>query len=501
MQNKLIDFFYKICQNMIGLFLLLTTGFVAILNLLYFTTVGYLWTEIVDISRTSWFLILFAVLLFLLFLLIGKIFSDVKETYLFLFFTICYLIAGLYMVLNLSNGLRMDAYAVHEAALLMLQDDFSFLKRGEYIYQNEHQLGIVTYEYLLGQISSSVRFQYFVNLLEIIGINFAVWKIADSAFGRNHMTNMFTILFSFLFLPQFFFLAFAYGNVPGLFFLAYSVLAQQSYFRDGKIWQAILCVMCLVFAVSVKGNNIIGAIAVAIVFVLRCLREKKARYLAVAAVALFCAAMTGRGISAAYRQVSGMELSGGKPNLLYIVMGIEPHNQKTAPGWYNGYNDWVFEEAGYDREKATEIARNSLKDTIYTYKDNPDLMVSNFFRKMQSIWCDTMYECIWSGPLPDVDGLHKTELLNELYRGQNIMPYITGGMKSFMIVMFALAFLSAFFRRNQKCDCDFMYLYFIGGFLLHILWEAKGQYVYPYVFFLLPCCAKEMAVIFCFTDA
>ncbi len=30
---------------------------------------------------------------------------------------------------------------------------------------------------------------------------------------------------------------------------------------------------------------------------------------------------------------------------------------------------------------------------------------------------------------------------------------------------------------------------------MHIIWEAKSQYVYPYVFILLPCCAKEMALL------
>lgn len=50
-------------------------------------------------------------------------------------------------------------------------------------------------------------------------------------------------------------------------------------------------------------------------------------------------------------------------------------------------------------------------------------------------------------------------------------------------------------RRNRKYDCNYIFLFFTGGFLLHIIWEAKSQYVYPYVFILLPCCAKEMALL------
>ena len=89
------------------------------------------------------------------------------------------------------------------------------------------------------------------------------------------------------------------------------------------------------------------------------------------------------------------------------------------------------------------------------------------------MWCDPMYESLWSGPLPDAGAENKTEFFNELYSGKSIEPQIALAMK----------------------DCNYIFLFFTGGFLLHIIWEAKSQYVYPYVFILLPCCAKEMALL------
>ena len=495
MLGKVVKFFCGVCDNIIGLCMLLATAFVLVLNLFYTSSVAYVWTEDVSITKASWVPIVFVPVLFVLFFFLQKFLVKVEEKYLFAVLSVCYLAAGLYWVFNISPELRFDAYSVHEAAVLFLKGDYSYFMYGEYLYQNEHQLGIVTYEALLGLISTDVRFQYFVNLLEIIGINFVSWRLSDMCFGHNHKTNLFVILITFLFLPQFFFLAFAYGIIPGLFFLLCAFWFQQCYFKTRKKCFVVLCVLFTTLAAAVKGNNIIGAIAIAILFFLQMLKEKKIRHLLFALLVMLCAGMIGDAITSFYEWKTGMELSGGKPMLLYIVMGTEPNNQANAPGWFNGYNDWAFSEAGYDPEKAKEIAKNTLKDTIYTYHDHPDWMISFFTGKLESIWCDQLYESLWSGPLPDVDFLSNTQFLNDMYSGKSAEPYVACFMKAFMILMFALAVLSACSRQNQKQDCNYLYLYFVGGFLLHILWEAKSQYVYPYVFVMLPCCAHELSVL------
>lgn len=32
-------------------------------------------------------------------------------------------------------------------------------------------------------------------------------------------------------------------------------------------------------------------------------------------------------------------------------------------------------------------------------------------------------------------------------------------------------------------------IFLIGGFLFHLFWETKGQYVYPYIFMQIPAAA------------
>ena len=37
-----------------------------------------------------------------------------------------------------------------------------------------------------------------------------------------------------------------------------------------------------------------------------------------------------------------------------------------------------------------------------------------------------------------------------------------------------------------------LYLYFLGGFFFHLIWETKSQYAFVYVFLLIPMSANFM---------
>ena len=475
MLDKGIKLFHGFCENVIGLCML------------------------VSVTKTSWVTIVLAEVLFVVFFFLQKLLEKVEEKYLFGAMTLLYLAVGIYWVTHVHPIVRMDAENIHSAAVSLLAGDDSFLVGGGYFDTFNFQLGMVTYEALLGLISTDVRFIYFVNLLEVIGINFASWRLADICFGQNHKTNRLVILVTFLFLPQFFFMAFAYGIIPGLFFLMWAFYFQQRWFRNRKRRNLVLCILFITLAVMLKGNNLVGAIVIAILFFLQMLKEKKMRNLLFAGVVMLCAGMIGDVVSSCYEWKADVELSGGAPSLLWIVMGTQPYNTSNAPGWFNGYNMWAYNEADYDPQKATEIAKNTLKDTIFTYKEHPDCMISFFSGMMKVLWCDPLYESLWSGPIPlsqIEEAQNKTQFLRDIYSGTGAEPYVAGFMKAFVILMFAMAVLSACSRQNQKWACDYLYLYFVGGFLLHILWETKSQYVYSYVSVMLPCAAQEMSVLF-----
>lgn len=80
------------------------------------------------------------------------------------------------------------------------------------------------------------------------------------------------------------------------------------------------------------------------------------------------------------------------------------------------------------------------------------------------MWCDPMYESLWSGPLPDAGAENKTEFFNELYSGKSIEPQIALARKGFVIMLFVLATIFVADRRNRKYDCNYIFLFFTGRF-------------------------------------
>ena len=79
-----------------------------------------------------------------------------------------------------------------------------------------------------------------------------------------------------------------------------------------------------------------------------------------------------------------------------------------------------------------------------------------------------------------------TELLRSIYTGGGAWSVFETFCKWVTLTLWAFAFVYLLaFRRGQTL-WQLCYLYTIGGALFHFVWETKSQYVYPYVFCLIP---------------
>lgn len=84
-------------------------------------------------------------------------------------------------------------------------------------------------------------------------------------------------------------------------------------------------------------------------------------------------------------------------------------------------------------------------------------------------------------------------VLKSLYAGGKVEELCNLLTKCVLIVIYTSAL--CFLVRQKDDRAQLFYLYFIGGFIFHLFWEAKSQYVYTYVFMLLPICANELCVL------
>ncbi len=411
------------------------------------------------------------------------------ERRLFAFFCGLTMVAGVALIFGVGEGLREDPLHVYESAVQLSMRENLTLMPGGYLFHKAHQLGLVTYERMLGLITFDVRFIFFLNLLFVNGINFLSYKMADMVFDHNQRVNLLTICLSYLFVPQFFFVVFAYGLVPGFFFLLLALYLIEKYFRDEKKRYLVAVVLSLSVATLLKSNYLIGAIVVAILCVLQTLRTKKLKALLVAVMAVVLPICCLKLLPLVYEARTGIPAVEGEPMITYVAMGVNPMNEGAGPGWYDGSNYNWYKNAEYDRARTIERAEECLRNCVTVYRTEPVRTAKFFVRKTISQWCEPLFQSVWSGHLEALGQQAEHPALRPLFLGEGAEPLLRLWMRGMLFLIYLSAFLFLWNKGKEAHGLEYAFLFFIGGFLFHLVWEAKSQYIYPYVFVMIPGCA------------
>lgn len=483
---------YAICEKGIQVISGCVLLFLVIINFVFSSRVDYQ-SELVSIEKNGILEFVIASLFLGIFFSISCMAEKINEKVLFIVLAMVFVMAGIGLIVNADGMLRSDPLYAYQTAVELRGGDYSSMEKGGYIFYFPHQLGIITYERILLLFSSNTKFLFFCNLLEMIGINFFLWRLTDVLFRHNHIANVNVIIFSFAFLPQFFFILFAYGLLPGLFCLMAAFLWAAVFMDSGKKKYLILMTVFSCMAVFLKENYLIGIIALAIWLVLEALRHSRYRLMIAALLLIPCCMLSVKAMQGVYELESGMKMGKGVPALLYIGMGVNPHNEMLGPGWFDGSNWSYFTQCDQDSAAAAERAKELLQTYWGQMCEEPLQTVRFFIKKNVSVWCEPMYQSVWSGPLESCNQRMNTSFLQSLYRGEKVEHIIYQYMKGYVLIVLIMSFV--FLLKDWKLNkgTTLLLLCNIGGFLFHIFWEGKSQYTYPYVFVLLPLCAYMLA--------
>lgn len=475
-------------SSIVAVISLVCVSIVFALNLIFTAAISYDAYERITISQsvlTGILVVLVIGAVLYLFTVCKKYIDKIDVKKLFLTFTIVYLIAGMYLLLNVDNIIRADAGTVYNVAVALKDDNYGSFGVGGYCYRYPHQVGMVLYDRILQIFSSNVYFIFMANLAFVLGINYINYKISDMVFADKY-TNILTIILSFAFLPQLFFILFAYGLIPGFFFM---LTAFYFAIRFGKGHQTEHLVLTAVFAgvaVLLKKNFLIGAIAIVLYLLLTIKKEKLAKTLiAVASVALASVLVSQIAITY-FESKSNQKLDNGTPSIMWIAMGTDLDNTGRAPGWYNSFMYNTYTDTGYDKEKTAEIGKEQLKGNLMKISEDPGRAFSFFTQKTVSQWCEPTYQSIWSGPLEDCGQNTYTKLLKSIYTGQTGAKVVTVFSKFLTMLIWAFAAVFLLKYRKETDGWQIAFMYFVGGLIFHTMWEGKSQYIYPYVFSVIP---------------
>jgi len=188
-------------------------------------------------------------------------------------------------------------------------------------------------------------------------------------------------------------------------------------------------------------------------------------------------------------------------------MGLqEPMENYRAAGWYNAYNDLTYMENHCDTTLCTQIALDSIKSRLDTFVRNPTYAVGFFGEKLITTWCEPTFQCIWSGPNIPLDSRTEIPILHDLYSGGISFQLLSSVMNiiSVWIYLFTAMFIIwkiAVNKETLNAVELFSMLFFVGGFLFHLVWETKSQYVYPYVVMLIPLAANGIWLYYSFVKS
>ena len=456
-----------------------------------------------------------------------------------------YLWTGLVLIYRVDPAIRADAKFCFEAAVGFLNNDYSSLERGGYLFENAHQIGFVLYEMLLAHISQDIRFVYFINLVLTLVNNLLIIRLTSIMTGENEEAIKLASLLSLLFLPQLYFILFGYNQTISITLMLLSSVMLGRFLRQHGIPSMLFMIITAYLAACVRGNASIFIIAECIIILLHYLRRKAAaekglrkrsenpdyRYsdepvpaprrnrLCLMALILLLTAMvlSGPTMRLAGERVTGQEMPQQLPKHMWIAMGMQGGD--LAPGWYNGYIYRTYRNNDYNMALTSEMAKQEISDRIQVFAGNPGLMLFFYSQKIISTWCEPTFESVWSGPLEDMNQHIDGKLLHALYTGGK--PYSVYCNYCALIdlplyigaAIGAFALLTGLIRprtknRNKKDRRSkvlspacldmllFPALFLIGGFLFHILWETKSQYAMVYIYMLIPLTSFGYAMIY-----
>ena len=157
-------------------------------------------------------------------------------------------------------------------------------------------------------------------------------------------------------------------------------------------------------------------------------------------------------------------------------------------GWYNGYNRNIYKKNQYDSEKAKDNIKNDLSKTINKLKDNPKYTVEFFYKKIVSQWNNPTFQCFWiNNSRRTGTGKEKPAIVKSIngYGKVNKVIFECMNIIQSIILFGATIFMLTNFKKNNIKQLIFAVM-FIGGFLFHLIWEAKCQYTITYFVLLIP---------------
>lgn len=355
-----------------------------------------------------------------------------------------------------------------------------------YAYTYPHQNGQILFAavlYLLAGEQAAFLWQ----LLNVAFLTMGILYTGRMAEDVLEMKRGFhgLVLLMMAFLPFSFYITFAYGTIPGFACSAAAVWYERRFLEEGRKRDLILASLLIAAAILFKSNYMIVLTAMVIFFAAEAVFQKKPA-LILGAVSLMAAYLISRSlVLGGLTLAAGHSVEGGPPMLTWVEMGLQEGSR--APGWFNNYNVHIYLDNHEDRELTAAAVERDLGRTIRYFMEHPGYGADFFNRKLRSMWTEPTFQSLWIQEVKGFGWLFPSFSRSLFKAGGTANEVYWELCNAVQTLVYAGAFLFAVFRfRRVQFQGLLFAVIFIGGFLFHLFWEAKGQYAVSYFVLLIP---------------
>lgn len=405
--------------------------------------------------------------------------------------TIYYLTMGTLWVLSSRSVPVYDSQFVSDCAVSFSQGDYSALFNGLYLDMCKHQIGLVfLLEAFYGIVGGgNVTAVMLLNVVCVTVTGNMLFRILALFTEEKKVHNLYYLLLFFCIQPLFY-CDFVYGTLLGLCFAVMGVYLVLRYLKDGGSGRIILACGSMGVAILAKENFLIYLLALLLLLLYQAMRRRQVTYVIAAAV-MALAVFAPKPVEAYYAARAGSELSEGVPSSTYVAMGLM--EGPCADGWSNMYNTRVFDENYPDREKMNQAALEKMQERLQIMLDDPVYGLEFFYHKFASQWAEPTFQSLWLSAYQQKHSGELSRVVQSIYQGK-LNTVILEFCNVFTTLLWGF---SAFYYWSQRkrvgigeLACGIIVL---GGFVFHMLWEAKALYILPYYMLSFPAAAAGVS--------
>lgn len=387
-----------------------------------------------------------------------------------------------------------DQIVVQNQAFLFEIGHYDIFAPGAYLERYWNQLGLMLFSWILGKIFGFHNYLIFqiLNCIAVTVVFVELTKLCN-LFNWDRMTAIGILTFGIVFSPCILFCSFVYGNWLGLMCGLIAIRSEIEFFREYQLRKAVSATLCITFAMLIKSNYIIFFIGMLLFAIVNLILHRKCQgFLFV--ILLSIGYFTQSFLPKAYIQfATGIELNQGEPSYSWIAMGLT--EGERGPGWFSGLNYILYERSNYNTAESAEMAKYEIKRSIQAFRTDHYYAASFFERKIASMWSSPTFESF--AFFRDSDSLQEQGSLAYHFLSIHSEIRCTAfiNVLCFLIYAGALIYTLLFPHVDGSFEELLLLMIFIGGFLFHLMWEAKAVYALSYFILLIPYAIKGYSLV------